>query len=117
MRGFVRNILGQVGLIDVIILPSTLVRPCVATLGGPCVATLGSPLDRVVCNFLIICNHCFLPFTEGGNSAFIFCSRSAAASTYRPVFFGYGWHPAVLRVQPVDVAESVAARVWNVELQ
>ena len=40
MRGFVRNILGQVGLVDVVILPFTLVRPCVATLGGPCVATL-----------------------------------------------------------------------------
>ena len=83
MRGFVRNILGQVGLVDVVALPSTLVCPCVATLGGLCVATLGSPLDRVVRNFLIICNHCVLPFTEGGSSAFIFCSRSAAASIVR----------------------------------
>ena len=80
MRGFVRNILGQVGLVDVVTLPSTLVCPCVATLGGPYVATLSSPLDRVVRNFLIICNHCVLPFAEGGNSAFIVFSRSAAAS-------------------------------------
>ena len=80
MRGFVRNILGQVGLVDVVTSPFTLVRPCVATLGGPCVVTLGSPLDRVVRNFLIIHNHCVLPSTDGGRSAFIFFSRSAAAS-------------------------------------
>ena len=84
MRGFVRNILGQMGLVDVVTSPSTLVRPCVATLGGPCVATLGSPLDRVVRNFLIISNHCVLPLTEGGSSAFIFLGRSAAASIVRP---------------------------------
>ena len=81
MRNFVRNILGQVGLVDVLALPSALVGPCVATLGGPCVATLCSPLDRVVCNFFIISNHCSLPFTDGGSSIFIFFSRSAAAST------------------------------------
>ena len=81
MRGFVRSILGQVGLVDVVTSPVTLGRPCSATLGGPCVATLCSPLDRVVRNFFIISNHCSLPFTDGGSSIFIFLSRSAAAST------------------------------------
>lgn len=51
MRGALRSVHGHVGLVNVVAPPSTLVCPCVATLGGPCSATLGSPLERAACNF------------------------------------------------------------------
>ena len=48
--GTLRSIRGHVGLVDVVMLLSTLVYPCVATFGGRCLATLGSLLNRASCN-------------------------------------------------------------------
>ena len=90
MRGFVRRVLGQVGLVEVVTSPVTLFRPCVATLGGPCVATLGSPFERIVLNLFIISIHCILPLTDGGSSIFILFSRSAAASAVLPSSYMVG---------------------------
>ena len=52
--GCVLSVHGHVGLLDVVLVPSTLACPCVATLVSPSIATLGSPWDRAACNFFIL---------------------------------------------------------------
>ena len=63
----VLSVRGHVGLLDVVLVPSTLACPCVATLVSPRIATLGSPWERVACNFLIIFNHCFFLLLRPGS--------------------------------------------------
>ena len=52
--GVVLSVRGHVGLLDVVLVSSTLPCPCVATLISPRIATLDSPWERAACNFLII---------------------------------------------------------------
>ena len=79
--GVVLSVRGHVGLLEVVLSPSALACPGVATLDSPRIATLGSPWERVACNFLIIFNHCFFSFAAGGISFFIFSNNSVAALT------------------------------------
>ena len=79
--GVVLSVRGHVGLLDVVLSPSTLACPCVATLDSPRIATLGSPWERAACNFLIIFSHCFFSLAAAGISFLIFSNNSVAAST------------------------------------
>ena len=109
MHLLLRNVRGHVGLVDAVAPPSTLICPCVATLGGPWLAIPVSPSDRAVCNLLIIFIHSFLPFAVAGSSLFISFTRSAVASNV--------WHLAVLWVEGVGAIAPVLSRCWNVEIQ
>ena len=111
--GCVRSIHGHVGLLEVVVAPSTLVCPCVATLGGRCAGTIGSPCERAAPNLFIICNHCCLPFTDCGISFFIFANKSAAASIVLSSSDIVLRHSAVSWVESIRSAESETSRRWN----